>query len=198
MTPTTFAATLFGPEDLRMVERPLDPLGPGMVRVRFGADQMSPGARFEFHQLDLSADAFGDENTAPIIDELGSALDDLNAAALEAQNGTPDFVSIAGSIDSAKGTLGHAKALIAAAKRDHDLDKSNQPKLAIKALKKGLKRAKQGESIADLLADGNGSAAKLDKRISDATLQAQLALANLLGVKTKSARKIAEHIVVGP
>ena len=31
------AATLFGPEDLRMVERPLDPLAPGMVRIRFGA-----------------------------------------------------------------------------------------------------------------------------------------------------------------
>ena len=31
------AATLFGPEDLRMVERPLDPLAAGMVRIRFGA-----------------------------------------------------------------------------------------------------------------------------------------------------------------
>jgi L-idonate 5-dehydrogenase len=31
------AATLFGPEDLRMVERPLDPLASGMVRIRFGA-----------------------------------------------------------------------------------------------------------------------------------------------------------------
>jgi len=31
------AATLFGPEDLRMVEHPLGPLAPGMVRVRFGA-----------------------------------------------------------------------------------------------------------------------------------------------------------------
>ena len=37
MTTTSFAATLFGPEDLRIVERPLDPLAPGMVRVRFGA-----------------------------------------------------------------------------------------------------------------------------------------------------------------
>ncbi|MGQ0683977.1 L-idonate 5-dehydrogenase [Bradyrhizobium sp.] len=37
MTLTSFAATLFGPEDLRIVERPLDPLAPGMVRVRFGA-----------------------------------------------------------------------------------------------------------------------------------------------------------------
>jgi L-idonate 5-dehydrogenase len=37
MTSMTFAATLFGPEDLRMVERPLDPLAAGMVRIRFGA-----------------------------------------------------------------------------------------------------------------------------------------------------------------
>lgn len=31
------AATLFGPEDLRMTEHPLGELAPGMVRVRFGA-----------------------------------------------------------------------------------------------------------------------------------------------------------------
>ena len=31
------AATLFGPEDLRLVERPLPPLAPGMVRIAFGA-----------------------------------------------------------------------------------------------------------------------------------------------------------------
>ena len=37
MTGNAIAATLFGPEDLRMVERPLGPLAPGMVRVRFGA-----------------------------------------------------------------------------------------------------------------------------------------------------------------
>jgi L-idonate 5-dehydrogenase len=37
MTSMALAATLFGPEDLRMVERPLDPLGEGMVRIRFGA-----------------------------------------------------------------------------------------------------------------------------------------------------------------
>ena len=37
MTITALAATLFGPEDLRMVERPLEPLAPGMVRIRFGA-----------------------------------------------------------------------------------------------------------------------------------------------------------------
>ena len=37
MTDTAIAATLFGPEDLRMVERPLGPLAEGMVRVKFGA-----------------------------------------------------------------------------------------------------------------------------------------------------------------
>ncbi|TWI42787.1 L-idonate 5-dehydrogenase [Mesorhizobium tianshanense] len=31
------AATLFGSQDLRVIEHPLDPLAPGMVRVRFGA-----------------------------------------------------------------------------------------------------------------------------------------------------------------
>ncbi|MGX9177941.1 L-idonate 5-dehydrogenase [Mesorhizobium sp. BHbdii] len=37
MTDSAVAATLFGPEDLRVVEHPLGPLTPGMVRVRFGA-----------------------------------------------------------------------------------------------------------------------------------------------------------------
>lgn len=37
MTSTSLAATLFGPEDLRMIEHPLDSLADGMVRIRFGA-----------------------------------------------------------------------------------------------------------------------------------------------------------------
>ena len=37
MNDAVLAATLFGAEDLRMVEAPLGPLAPGMVRVRFGA-----------------------------------------------------------------------------------------------------------------------------------------------------------------
>ena len=37
MTQTIVAATLFGAEDLRIVESPLGPLARGMVRVRFGA-----------------------------------------------------------------------------------------------------------------------------------------------------------------
>ena len=37
MTDTALAATLFGAEDLRLVEAPLGALTPGMVRVRFGA-----------------------------------------------------------------------------------------------------------------------------------------------------------------
>ena len=37
MTSTALAATLFGPEDLRMVEHPLAKLADGMVRIRFGA-----------------------------------------------------------------------------------------------------------------------------------------------------------------
>jgi L-idonate 5-dehydrogenase len=34
---TTLAATLYGPEDLRLVNRPLEDLAPGFVRVRFAA-----------------------------------------------------------------------------------------------------------------------------------------------------------------
>lgn len=37
MTATNLAATLFGAEDLRLIERPLWQLEPGMVRIRFGA-----------------------------------------------------------------------------------------------------------------------------------------------------------------
>jgi L-idonate 5-dehydrogenase len=37
MTLTTVAATLFGAEDLRVIERELPPLADGMVRIRFGA-----------------------------------------------------------------------------------------------------------------------------------------------------------------
>src|SRR3954463_7038732 len=37
MTSTALAATLFGPEDLRMIEHPLDKLADGMVRICFGA-----------------------------------------------------------------------------------------------------------------------------------------------------------------
>jgi L-idonate 5-dehydrogenase len=37
MTDVAVAATLFGPQDLRMVEEPLAPLAPGMVRIAFGA-----------------------------------------------------------------------------------------------------------------------------------------------------------------
>jgi L-idonate 5-dehydrogenase len=37
MSTTAIAATLFGPEDLRLTENELGPLAPGMVRVRFGA-----------------------------------------------------------------------------------------------------------------------------------------------------------------
>ena len=37
MSNTAFAATLFGPEDLRVIERDLGDLVPGMVRIAFGA-----------------------------------------------------------------------------------------------------------------------------------------------------------------
>jgi L-idonate 5-dehydrogenase len=37
MTGSAIAATLFGPEDLRVIEHPLGPLAPGMVRLHFNA-----------------------------------------------------------------------------------------------------------------------------------------------------------------
>ncbi len=37
MNTVAFAATLFGPEDLRVIEHPLGPLARGMVRIAFGA-----------------------------------------------------------------------------------------------------------------------------------------------------------------
>src|SRR4028118_1846960 len=37
VTATALSATLFGAQDLRMVEEPPKPLPPGLVRVRFGA-----------------------------------------------------------------------------------------------------------------------------------------------------------------
>src|SRR5258707_15458702 len=37
MTSMALAATLFGPEDLRIVGRSLDPVAAGMVRIRFRA-----------------------------------------------------------------------------------------------------------------------------------------------------------------
>ena len=49
-----FAATLFGPEDLRVVDTELGPLAPGMVRIRFGAggifstDEAFQGGNQEF------------------------------------------------------------------------------------------------------------------------------------------------------
>ena len=44
------AATLFGPEDLRMVERPLDPLASGMVRIRFGAGGICGSERMHYYR----------------------------------------------------------------------------------------------------------------------------------------------------
>ena len=37
MSDAVLSATLFGAEDLRVVETPAEPLAPGMVRVEFGA-----------------------------------------------------------------------------------------------------------------------------------------------------------------
>lgn len=49
MTDHAIAATLFGPEDLRMVEIPMAPLAADMVRIRFGAGGICGSDMHYFH-----------------------------------------------------------------------------------------------------------------------------------------------------
>lgn len=49
MTDHTFAATLFGPEDLRMIESDMAPLSPDMVRISFGAGGICGSDMHYFH-----------------------------------------------------------------------------------------------------------------------------------------------------
>ena len=79
MTSMAFAATLFGPEDLRMVERPLDPLAPGMVRIRFGAGGIC-GSDMHYYRHARTGDfvvtsplVLGHEIAGEVIEIAGSA-----------------------------------------------------------------------------------------------------------------------------
>jgi L-idonate 5-dehydrogenase len=79
MTSTAYAATLFGPEDLRMVERPLDPLQPGMVRIRFGAGGIC-GSDMHYYRHARTGDfvvtsplVLGHEIAGEVIEIAGSA-----------------------------------------------------------------------------------------------------------------------------
>lgn len=49
MSDQSFAATLFGPEDLRVIKAELPPLAPDMVRIRFGAGGICGSDMHYFH-----------------------------------------------------------------------------------------------------------------------------------------------------
>jgi L-idonate 5-dehydrogenase len=79
MTSMAYAATLFGPEDLRMVERPLDPLASGMVRIRFGAGGIC-GSDMHYYRHARTGDfvvtsplVLGHEIAGEVIEIAGSA-----------------------------------------------------------------------------------------------------------------------------
>jgi L-idonate 5-dehydrogenase len=75
------AATLFGPEDLRMIERPLDPLPSGMVRIRFGAGGIC-GSDMHYYRHARTGDfvvtsplVLGHEIAGEVVEIAGSAPD---------------------------------------------------------------------------------------------------------------------------
>ena len=81
MTSMALAATLFGPEDLRMVERPLDPLASGMVRIRFGAGGIC-GSDMHYYRHARTGDfvvtsplVLGHEIAGEVVEIAGSAPD---------------------------------------------------------------------------------------------------------------------------
>jgi L-idonate 5-dehydrogenase len=81
MTSMALAATLFGPKDLRMVERPLDPLASGMVRIRFGAGGIC-GSDMHYYRHARTGDfvvtsplVLGHEIAGEVVEIAGSAPD---------------------------------------------------------------------------------------------------------------------------
>ncbi len=79
MTGNVIAATLFSPEDLRMVERPLEPLASGMVRVRFGAGGIC-GSDLHYFRHARTGDFVV---TSPLVlgHEVAGEIVEMNAAA---------------------------------------------------------------------------------------------------------------------
>lgn len=79
MTGNVIAATLFNPEDLRMVERPLESLAPGMVRVRFGAGGIC-GSDLHYFRHARTGDFVV---TSPLVlgHEVAGEIVEINAAA---------------------------------------------------------------------------------------------------------------------
>ncbi len=74
---SAFAATLFGPEDLRYVERDNGPLGPGMVRVEFGAAGIC-GSDMHYFRHARSGDF---KMTSPLVlgHEIAGTIVEINA-----------------------------------------------------------------------------------------------------------------------
>jgi L-idonate 5-dehydrogenase len=88
MTSMALAATLFGPEDLRMVERPLDPLASGMVRVRFGAGGIC-GSDMHYFRHARTGDFVV---TSPLVlghEIAGEVVEIAGSAAIEIAGGAP-------------------------------------------------------------------------------------------------------------
>ena len=79
MTGNVIAATLFSPEDLRMVERPLEPLAQGMIRVRFGAGGIC-GSDLHYFRHARTGDFVV---TSPLVlgHEVAGEIVEINAAA---------------------------------------------------------------------------------------------------------------------
>src|SRR5215218_3590852 len=83
MSQTVLSATLFGAQDVRMVEAPLPRLSPGMVRVRFGAGGIC-GSDMHYFRHGRTGDfvvesplVLGHEIAGEIV-ELGADARDLN------------------------------------------------------------------------------------------------------------------------
>ncbi len=74
---SAFAATLFGPEDLRYVERDNGPLAPGMVRVEFGAAGIC-GSDMHYFRHARSGDF---KMTSPLVlgHEIAGTIVEINA-----------------------------------------------------------------------------------------------------------------------
>jgi L-idonate 5-dehydrogenase len=79
MTYDAFAVTLFGPEDLRVIESALEPLAPGMVRVRFRAGGIC-GSDLHYFRHARTGDFVV---TAPLIlgHEVAGEIIEINGAA---------------------------------------------------------------------------------------------------------------------
>ena len=87
MTDIALAATLFGAEDLRLVEAPTGPLTPGMVRVRFGAGGIC-GSDMHYYRHGRTGD-FVVKSPLVLGHEIAGEIVDIAADALGPQDWRP-------------------------------------------------------------------------------------------------------------